>query len=218
LGRSDGKYRFLTKLRYSNEVLDPAELKTADATVMNSLSQLPEQVRISGPRQSMEAILSTLVSELLRLGVYASLSVAIFFLLVFRRPAAVILSLAPMLGAFLITLGIMGAFDIGIPFSIIGVAPLIFGLGIDNGIHVITRSLGKDGEPISSVMNHMTRLLMVTSITSVLGFLAMILSRHYSLQFLGMAMVIGMSAALILTLLPLPSIILLLQRRNVAYK
>jgi hypothetical protein len=212
LARVRGKYRFLTKLRYSNAVLTPEELKAADASVMNAVSRMPVQVYISGPRQSMEAILSTLVSELLRLGIYAVLAVSGFFLLVFRNLTGVILSLMPMLGAFFITLGIMGGLGVGIPFSIIGVAPLIFGLGIDNGIHVISRSLTRDGAPITAVMEHMTRLLIVTSVTSALGFLTMNMSQHYSLQFLGLAMVIGMCAALALTLVPLPAMILLIQR------
>ncbi len=212
LAKVDGRYRFLTKLRYSSQVSSPAELQAADSVVANAVSQLPVKVNISGPRQSMEAILSTLVSELLRLGLYAACAVTLFLLLVFRQPFGVVLSLAPMLGAFFITLGIMGFFEIGIPFSIIGVAPLIFGLGIDNGIHVINRTFNEDKESIVDVMGQMTRLLIVTSLTSVLGFVGMIISRHYSLEFLGLSMVIGMTAALALTLLTLPAAILLFQK------
>lgn len=214
LAKVDGRYRFLTKLRYSSKVTSPSELKAADSVVANAVSQLPVKVSISGPRQSMEAILSTLVSELLRLGLYAACAVTVFLLLVFQRPYVVVLSLAPMLGAFFITLGIMGFLEIGIPFSIIGVAPLIFGLGIDNGIHVINRTFNEEKEPVIDVMQHMTRLLVVTSLTSVLGFLGMIMSRHYSLEFLGLSMVIGMTAALALTLLTLPAAILLFQKSS----
>jgi len=75
----------------------------------------------------------------------------------------------------------MGAAHVGIPFSIIGVAPLIFGLGIDNGIHVVMRSLDGTEGSIEHVMVHMAPLIIVTSVTTVFGFASMIFTQHYSL-------------------------------------
>ncbi len=212
--RIDDKFRFLTRIRYSDTVNDPDSLKEADRNVLEAMEAMPIPVRISGPRQSMEAILATLVSELLRLGLYAVLFVVIFFLVVFRHPVGVALSLIPMTGAFVVTLGVMGALGIGIPFSIIGVAPLIFGLGIDNGIHVIMRHFNDKDGGIAKVMQQMTRLLVVTSLTSMLGFLSMVMSSHYSLEFLGWAMVIGMGATLAFTTVALPALLLLAETRH----
>lgn len=209
----DGKHRFLTKIRYVDEIADPDELKRADRTMMAALEELPVKVSISGPRQAMEAILATLVSELFRLGLVALGFVMLFFLIIFRNVAGVALSLIPMVGAFVITLGIMGAGRVGIPFSIIGVAPLIFGLGIDNGIHVVMRSLSEGRDSVQRVMQHMTPIVIVTSMTSLLGFLSMIVSGHYALRFLGWAMVIGMGSALVLTLVVLPAFLTLLEER-----
>jgi predicted RND superfamily exporter protein len=214
--RINGNIRFLTRIRYSDTVNDPDSLKEADQNILDAVQALPIEVKISGPRQSMEAILATLVSELLRLGLYAVLFVVILFFVVFRHPIGVALSLVPMTGAFFVTLGVMGAMHVGIPFSIIGVAPLIFGLGIDNGIHVIMRAFQEQEGGVVKVMEQMTRLLVVTSLTSMLGFLSMVMSSHYSLEFLGWAMVIGMGATLVFTTLALPALLLLLEKRGAA--
>lgn len=208
------KYRFLTKIRYADSVDDPGELKTVDSNIMGALKALPVDVSISGPRQSMEAILSSLVSELLRLGLFAMLFVVIFLIITLRHPVAAFLSLVPMIGALCVTLGFMGAARIGIPFSIIGVAPLIFGLGIDDGIHVIMRCLEGKGRSVSEVMVRITPLVIVTSITTMLGFLSVVFSYHYALEFLGWAMVIGMGSAMALTLITLPAFLMLLERRR----
>lgn len=212
----DGKTRFLTKIRYADTVDDPDALKRADRVMMEKVKALPVKVSISGPRQSMEAILDSLITELLKLGIVAALCVVAFLLAVFRNLRGVILSLIPMTGAFCITLGLMGIFDVGIPFSIIGVAPLIFGLGIDSGIHIVMRSLEDGTIPLSVVMDHMTPMVTVTSLTTMLGFLSMVISKHYAMEFLGWAMVMGMGASLLLTIVALPACLLLLRRRKQA--
>jgi uncharacterized protein len=94
------------------------------------------------------------------------------------------------------------------------VAPLIFGLGIDNGIHVVMGSLKEKGASVATAMARVTRPAILTSLTVSMGFISMVTSRHYSLQFLGWAMVIGMMAAAALTLTTLPALLLLLERRR----
>jgi predicted RND superfamily exporter protein len=137
--------------------------------------------------------------------------VVVFFWAAFRRLPEVILSLIPMVGAFVITMGIFGAAGMGLPFSIVGVAPLIFGLGMDNGVHVVTGALQNS---VDETMNHVTKPIVFTSLTNVMGFVSMITSKHYSLEFLGWAMVIGMTTAVLLTLTTLPALLLLLERRR----
>ncbi|HMK34821.1 MAG TPA: hypothetical protein VK463_07135, partial [Desulfomonilaceae bacterium] len=209
-----GKHRFLTHIRYSEKLTDPEELKRADAKLVAAVQALPVKVSISGTRQAMEAILSNLVSELVTLGSYAFFSVAVIFFAVFPHPRGVALCLIPMVGAFCITLGILGLAGMGLPFSIVCVAPLIFGFGIHNGIHIVMGSLFEEGGSISRATTRVTPRAMVTSLTIIMGFVSMITSQHYSLEFLGVAMVIGMVAAVPLTLTTLPAVLLLLERRR----
>jgi uncharacterized protein len=208
------KYRFLTHVRYADKLADPEDLRNADGKIMRAVQALPVDVGISGSRQAMEAILSNLVSELFRLGSYAFVSVVLIFFAVFPSPRGVGLCLIPMIGAFFITLGVLGLADMGLPFSIVCVAPLIFGFGIHNAIHVVMGSLFEEGGSIAKATTRVTPRAMVTSLTIIMGFVSMTTSQHYSLEFLGVAMVIGMVAAVPLTLTTLPALLLLLERRS----
>lgn len=161
----------------------------------------------------MEAILSDLVSELLRLGFYAFGAVVLIFLAIFPRPGGVALCLIPMIGAFCITLGFLGLTGLGLPFSIVCVAPLIFGFGIHNGMHIVMGSLFEEKGSIAKATARVTPRAMVTSLTIIMGFISMLTSRLYPLEFLGIAMVIGMVASVPLTLVTLPAVLLLLERR-----
>lgn len=208
-----GKHRFLTQIRYSHSITDMDELKQADVSLLQSVKDLPARISISGTRQAMEQILAGLVSELFRLGLYAYFVVALLFLVVFRHPLGVALCLIPMTGAFVMTLGVMGLLHMGLPFSIVGVAPLIFGLGIDNGIHVVMGSLQENGS-VAETMARVTRPAILTTLTVSMGFVAVITSRHYSLEFLGWAMVLGMGFTILITLTTLPAMLFLLEKRR----
>lgn len=209
-----GKYRFLTQIRYSEKVTNPKMLKEADQKMMEALSSLPVEITLTGPRQVMEEILSGLVSELVRLALYVLAAVIIFFFTLFHSPLGVALSLIPMAGAFCMTLGVMGLIGYGLPFSIVGVAPLIFGLGMDNGVHLVMGSLGEEGSSVEETMSRVTGPIIFTSLTNVMGFVSMITSKHYSMEFLGWAMVIGMVSSVAITLLTLPAILTMLERRK----
>ncbi|MBI5572089.1 MAG: MMPL family transporter [Desulfomonile tiedjei] len=210
----NGKYRFLTHVRYADNIADPEQLRQADQKILAAVQDLPVEVSISGTRQAMEAILSTLVSDLVRLGLYAFASVTILFFAIFPHPLGIALCLVPMVGAFGITLGAVGAFGMGLPFSIVCVAPLIFGFGIHNGIHVVMGSMHEEGGSVARTVRRVTPRAVVTSMTIMMGFVSMLTSRHYALEFLGGAMIIGMLAAVPLTLTTLPALVLLLERRR----
>ncbi len=209
-----GKYRFLTHIRYSSSVTDPQALRLADNKILDALKDLPVTVNVSGARHAMEAILSTLISDLVTLGAYVLCAVVLFFFILFRHPLGVVLSLIPMAGAFCITIGFMALIGMGLPFSIVGVAPLIFGLGMDNGVHVVLGSLNKGEGAVNRTMERVATPIIFTSLTNVMGFVAMLTSKLYSMEFLGWAMVIGMTAAVALTLTTLPALLLMMERHQ----
>jgi len=208
------KHRFLTKVRYAHSVDNPDRLMAADRRMLKALEEVPVPVRLSGTRQVMEAILGSLVGELFRLGVLGAIAVLGSFLLIYRNPLATALSVIPMAGSFCITLGALGAFGIGIPFSIIAVAPLIFGLCIDSAMHVVMRTFDAKGVSVEQIMRSLTPPIVTSTVTNALGFLALTISQQYSMQFLGWALFIGLAANLFFTIITLPAFMLLLGSRR----
>jgi uncharacterized protein len=211
-----GKYRFLTQVRYSNTITDPDDLRRTDAKLAAAFKDFPVHVNLSGTRQIMQAVLASLLSELLRLGMYAFILLIGIFYVIFPRPLGVGLCLIPMIGSFTISLGILALLGMGLPFSVVCVAPLVFGFSIHNAIHVVMGSLHEKGSSVTDTMLRVTPRAVLTSLTIMAGFIAMITSEHYSMEFLGWAMIFGMCSAVPLTLITLPAILHLIKRRGIA--
>lgn len=214
VARVGNKFRFLTRILYSGELPATDELHTAHQKIMKAMGQLPVVVHECGPRQAMGEIVANTISEVGRLGVLVVSAVLVFFFVLFRHPALVALSVTPTLGAFGSILGVMGILGNGLPTSVVAVAPLIFGLSMDNGVHVVMGSVRGPQPSVLKTMEHITRPILFTSATNVLGFVAILSSRHYPLEFLGYAMLIGTSASVLLSLVTLPAILLVLERRG----
>ncbi|MEW6348962.1 MAG: MMPL family transporter [Thermodesulfobacteriota bacterium] len=210
----EGSHRFLTHIRYTSDITDPEAMKAADNKILQAVEGLPVKVHISGTRRVMETILESLVSELVRLGVYGFLAVVVVFFVVFPSIKGVGLCLVPMVGAFCLTLGVLGAIRMGVPFSIVCVAPLIFGFGIHNSMHVVMGSMEEQGGSVAKATARVTPRAMVTSLTVVMGFVSMLTSHHYSMVFLGCAMITGMLASVPLTLVTLPALLVVLENRR----
>jgi hypothetical protein len=218
VARIKDRYRFLTQVRYVYTKTDPRESEEIDKTIVDELKVLPLSITMTGPRQAMKEVLSSLVGELIRIGIYVVIAVIVFFVAVFRKPLGVGLSLVPMLGAFVITLGVMAIMGLGLPFSVVGVAPLIFGLGMDNGVHVVMGSLSARQGSVNETMRRVTGPIIFTSLTNVAGFVAMLSSRLYAMEFLGWAMIIAMIASVTLTLTALPAFLLIWEQRRSGHK
>jgi uncharacterized protein len=93
------------------------------------------------------------------------------------------------------------------------VLPLILGIGVDDGVHVIhdfrMQTPGRY-QTSSSTIN----AIILTSLTSMIGFGSMILAAHRGLASLGLVLVIGLGSCLFVSLVPLPAILTLISRRS----
>ena len=149
---------------------------------------------------------------------WIALSILGFVLLVlcvdFRRPASVLLAVLPVLAAVPFTLGALCW--IGIPFNVMTwlVLPLIFGLGIDDGIHVVHRFLDDPAQPIRVAALSVGRAIAMTTLTTAASFSILLFTDHPGLETMAAVMLIGLPACLLASVTVLPaSAVLLLGRR-----
>lgn len=161
----------------------------------------------------------------------------------FRRRASVLLALLPVLTAVPFTLGALCW--AGIPFNVMSwlVLPLIFGLGIDDGIHVVHRivaarreksaaperaigpdgqdavpaatiPLGDDAEAIRLASLSVGRAIAMTTLTTTASFSVLLFTDHLGLETMAAVMLIGLPACLLASVTVLPAAaVLLLGRR-----
>ena len=149
---------------------------------------------------------------------WIALSILGFVLLVlcvdFRRPASVLLAVLPVLAAVPFTLGALCW--IGIPFNVMTwlVLPLIFGLGIDDGIHVVHRFLDDPAQPIRVAALSVGRAIAMTTLTTAASFSILLFTDHPGLETMAAVMLIGLPACLLASVTVLPAAaVLLLGRR-----
>jgi len=134
----------------------------------------------------------------------ALLATAIVLMALLRRPRATLAVLATLSLAGLFTFGFAAAVDLPLNFANIITLPLIFGLGVDGGIHMLHRR-GLRGSDENLLGTSTARAILFSGLTTVASFGSLALSSHVGLSTMGRMLTIGMVSVLACTLLALPA-------------
>ena len=134
---------------------------------------------------------------------------AVFFLILldFRRLGATLLALAPLTMGILWTLGAMAL--MGMKYNganVIGF-PLLVGIGVDTGVHILHRHIQEAGENIANVVRHTGRAVLLATGTTMIGFGSLALATHRGMATLGQVLLIGMGTCLLTATLFLPALL-----------
>ena len=93
-----------------------------------------------------------------RAGLYALLVIVLVLLLDFRSLRHTLIALAPLALGVLLTLGIMGLFGVPLNPANMIAFPLILGVGVDNGVHVLHDYLMRRARgPVDDQLRHRPR-------------------------------------------------------------
>lgn len=158
-----------------------------------------------------EELRGSVLSELRRLGTWCGLAIALGVLLSFRwRWFDSLLALLPVTLGFLWLVGLCGWLGIALdPFSAM-MAPLILGIGIDDGLHALHGRIAHGGlrEAILAVGPPMV----LTTLTTCVGFGSLLVSSIPTLRRGGALVALGTLFCLLATLIVLPAAERLLRR------
>ena len=142
--------------------------------------------------------------------VYSLIAIAILVLIHFRKISCVILSLLPVGVGALWMLGVMGLFDIPFNPANIMTLPLIVGIGVTNGIHILNR-FAEEQHP--SILARSTgKAVLVSGLTTIAGFGSLIIAEHQGIRSLGIVMATGVTTCMVVGLTFLPALLNLLDR------
>jgi preprotein translocase subunit SecF len=140
-------------------------------------------------------------------GVYALVAIVIVLALDFRRSTGVLLALFPLVVGIVFTLGLMALCGLALnPANMIAL-PLIVGVGVDNGVHVLHDYRARDPRHAYRLGAATGRGVLVAGLTTVLGFGTMLIARHEGMASLGLALTIGVSCCMVAALLLLPAML-----------
>jgi len=194
----------------ANDVFAPGEL---DRFVGETRAVAPD---VAGSPVDFAAFLAGMQRSLAWAALLAAVVVIVLLGADFRRPREVLLAVSPLLFAVTWLFGVMGWLGIDANMANLAALPLVLGIGVDDGVHLIhrRRALPDVGRALSSVL----RALVLTTATTVAAFGALGLAAHRGMQSFALVMVIGATGCLAATTLVLPALIALAWPQDSASK
>ncbi len=136
----------------------------------------------------------------------------------YRNLRDTVMTLIPAIGGGVVLLGVMGAcgFELN-PMNLIAL-PMVFAIGIDNGIYLVRDCRSQIADEVEEYEPSDESLsgAVTTSLTSIAVFGSLLISRHEGLFSMGLLLTIGVSASLLVSLLLMPSLLVLVARHQPA--
>lgn len=173
------------------------ELRTVDPKVTGTPVQLYEYT-------------SLLKNSYVEAAWWALGAIAILVCIHFRSLGPVLLSLLPVAIGTLWMVGFMGW--TGIPFNPANIMtlPLVIGIGVTNGIHILNR-FAEEKNP-SILAKSTGKAVLVSGLTTIAGFGSLIVGEHQGIQSLGWIMAVGTATCMTAGLTFLPAVLTLRAR------
>ena len=138
---------------------------------------------------------------------YAVIGIALLLLVLLRSAADTLRVLVPLALVALLVAAATVVFGIPFNFANVIALPLLFGVGVDNGIHVVHRM--RAAPPGSGVLlaTSTARGVFFSGLTTISGFGALAFSHHAGTASMGQLLTVGMLVTLVCTLIVLPALL-----------
>lgn len=147
---------------------------------------------------------------------YALAAIAVLVLIHFRSFSSLLLALSPVAVGGIWLGGMMGYFQIPFNPANIMTLPLVIGIGVTNGVHILNRFAE---EKTPSILSKSTgKAVLVSGLTTIAGFGSLMLAKHQGIKSLGMVMATGVAACMVAGLTFLPALLNLKSRKNLSPK
>ena len=184
---------------------------------MEALERFVKEVRSVDPRstgnplQAYEASLE-MKSSYEQAALYALLVIVVVLILDLRSVRYALLAALPLGLGVLQTFGLLGILEIPLnPANMIAL-PLMLGIGVDYGVHLVHEYREQTGpyrmSPATAVA------VLVDGLTTVVGFGSLMIASHRGLQSLGRVLTLGVSCCMFTSMIMLPALLVLMSRNR----
>ncbi|MDX9786181.1 MAG: MMPL family transporter [Desulfobacterales bacterium] len=181
----------------------------AVTVLKDHLSTLSFDVIVVNPRSALGELVSAGRQRLFfSIGLAGVLIIGIIWIY-FRKGSTVLLVLVPVFLGLLTTAGIMGWTGTHLNFFNFIVLPLLLGIGIDDGVHIVGRY--RESRKVETTLATSGRSVLVTTITTIGGFGSLYLADYHILESMGLFAAVGVTVCFLFSALTLPA---LLKRMN----
>ena len=132
--------------------------------------------------------------------------ILVFLAIILRSVRAVLLVLAPVILAGILTAAATVWFGIPFNFANVIVLPLLIGLGVDSGIHLVLRAREEQtGEAV--IETSTPRAVLFSTLTTIGSFGSLAISPHQGTASMGLLLTISILCILVFTLIVLPGML-----------
>ncbi len=184
------------------DVRDPKAL----ASFVNAVEAVFPDIT-GGAAQSLKAG-DTIARAMIEASVIALGIIVLFLALLLRRVGDVLLMLFPLALATTLTIAAGVVFSIPFNYANVIVLPLLLGIGVDSGIHLVMRE--RQGEVDGAATR---RAIFYAALTTIASFGSLMISSHRGTASMGELLTIAIGFTLICTLIVLPVAVRLAPRK-----
>jgi hypothetical protein len=133
--------------------------------------------------------------------------------LMFRRVADTILALLPVILGSIWMLALMRPLGIQFTAANMVALPLLLGICLDSGVHIVHRSLeGPGAARLETLVQGTGTAVSVAALTNLIGFASLMAADYRAMQGLGFLLSLGIALSLLASVLVLPALLVVLGR------
>ena len=137
-------------------------------------------------------------------GLYALAAVVLVTFLTLRRVGDTFLAMIPLAVGMLWTAGWMWVFRLSFNLANLIAVPLIIGIGLENGIHIVHR-FREEGEAGPELVASSTgQSVALFSLTTMVGFGSLMVAKYYGIFSIGLLLTLSVGSVLVASLTVLP--------------
>lgn len=178
----------ITELKPLREFVQQVKTVSPNATNTPAISLAAGDVAVNAFKQAL---------------LIALVLITLLLLLIYKNIQDTLLVLTPLLLAALFTTALAVLLDIPFNFSNIIAIPLLFGIGVDNGIHMMSR-VRTTGQQQHILHTSTSRAVVLSALTTIASFGNLGYSSHPGTASMGQLLTMGVLLTLLCTLFVLP--------------
>ena len=153
------------------------------------------------------------VDAILQAVITAGVLIVLLLAAVLRNVRDTLLVFYPLVLAVLFTITVAVIFDLAFNFANVIVLPLLMGLGVASGIHMVIRARGDSGS-VSLLRTSTPRAVTFSALTTILSFGSLAVSGHRGTASMGILLMIAIGFTLLGSLVALPAMMSWLKSRQ----
>lgn len=140
-------------------------------------------------------------------GIYAIVAIFLYILFSCKNLLTTFLALLPTLVGAIWTAGIMDILDVQFNLANLVILPLIIGIGVVGGVHIIHRYREETNKDICVLSKSTGRAVALSSLTTMVGFGSLMVADHRGIYSLGLVLTLGVGSCLVASTVVLPALL-----------